>query len=86
MTDIQTAFDTIRAKNESLTNAFAYYDGNPADCVCNTNSAEIFASSVKFIENWCSVVIDSMKERIEPAKCYHAKAAQEYRLKATLDK
>lgn len=77
MTDIETAFDTIRAKNESLTNAFAYYDGDQPIVFASTKLAEIFASSVKFIENWCSVVVDSMKERIELASVTTPKAAQE---------
>ena len=77
MTDIKTAFDTIRAKNESLTTAFAYYDGDQPIVFASTKLAEIFASSVKFIENWCSVVVDSMKERIELASITVPDSAKE---------
>lgn len=65
MTDIKTAFDTIRAKNEAHTSAFNYYDGDQPIVFASTKLAEIFATNVKFTENWCSVVVDSMKERIE---------------------
>lgn len=68
MTDIKTAFDTIRAKYDGLKQAFDYYDGNQPIVFASSKLAEIFESNVKFVENWCAVVVDSMKERIELAR------------------
>ena len=65
MTDIKLAFDTIKGKYQGHTDAFAYYDGDQPIVFASTKLAEIFKSSVKFTENWCSVVVDSVKERIE---------------------
>jgi hypothetical protein len=67
MTDIKLAFDTIKGKYQGHTDAFAYYDGDQPIVFASTKLAEIFKSSVKFTENWCSVVVDSVKERIELA-------------------
>ena len=65
MEDIKLAYDTIKAKYQSHTDCFDYYDGDQPIVFASTKLAEIFKSNVKFTENWCSVVIDSVKERIE---------------------
>jgi hypothetical protein len=65
MDDRQLAYEAIRAKYQNHTDCFDYYDGDQPIVFASAKLAEIFKSSVKFTENWCSVVIDSVKERIE---------------------
>jgi len=65
MDDRQLAYEAITAKYQDHTDCFNYYDGDQPIVFASTKLAEIFKSSVKFTENWCSVVIDSVKERIE---------------------
>lgn len=65
MDDIKLAYEAISAKYQNHTDCFDYYDGDQPIVFASAKLAEIFKSSVKFTENWCSVVIDSVKERIE---------------------
>lgn len=64
--DIKLAYESIVNKRDALTDAFAYYDGDHPIIYSTARLASIFKSNeVKFIQNWCAVVIDSLKERIQ---------------------
>lgn len=64
--DIKKAFETIIAKNAQHTEAFAFYDGNQPLTYANDRLREVFSGSqVKFTENWCGVVVDAAKERMQ---------------------
>lgn len=66
MTDLSTAYDTIAGKYAGYTDLWNYYLGEQPLVYANERLREIFAGvQVKFIENWCGVVIDSLKERIQ---------------------
>jgi hypothetical protein len=66
MTDLKQAYDAIIAKNPDLTEAWNYYLGDQPLVYANERLREIFHGvQVKFIENWCSVVVDSLKERLQ---------------------
>jgi hypothetical protein len=65
-TDVKLAFDTIMGKREKLADAFRYYDGNQPLVYANERLREVFAGvQVRFLENWCAVVIDACKERLQ---------------------
>jgi hypothetical protein len=64
--DVKLAYDAIVAKRVPHTESFAYYDGDQPLIYANNRLREIYSGvQVKFIENWCSVVIDACKERIQ---------------------
>ena len=66
MTDLQTAYEAIKAKQDHHNTAFNYYDGNHPLIYSTTRMEELFRNlNTKFIENWTAVVIDSLKERIQ---------------------
>jgi len=66
MTDLQTAYDAITAKYAGYTEMWNYYLGDQPLIYANERLREIFAGvQVKFIENWCGVVVDSLKERMQ---------------------
>lgn len=64
--DVKLAYEAIKGKQDHHTQAFAYYDGDHPMVFSNERLRKIFGGTlINFIENWCSVVIDSTKERIE---------------------
>lgn len=66
MSDLSNAYDAITGKQHKLTNTFNYYDGNQPLVYANERLREVFAGvEARFTENWCAVVIDTVKERIQ---------------------
>lgn len=64
--DIKLAYDTIIAKNAQHTEAFQYYDGVQPLTYANDRLREVFSGTqVKFTENWCGVVVDAARERMQ---------------------
>lgn len=64
--DVKLAFETIKGKYQSHTDAWNYYLGEHPLVFANERLREIFSGvQIRFIENWCGVVVDSMKERIQ---------------------
>ena len=75
--DIKLAYDTIIAKNAQHTEAFQYYDGVQPLTYANDRLREVFSGSqVKFTENWCGVVVDAARERMQIAGFAGPTAAQ----------
>jgi len=67
--DLQLAFEALRAKEPGYTVYFDYYDGDHPLVYSNSRLKEIFAGVEEvFIENWCAVVIDSLKDRVNLAE------------------
>lgn len=63
--DIKLAFETIRAKQIPYTMLFNYYDGDQPLVYMAKRLNEIFKDlDAYFAENWCSVVVDSTKDRV----------------------
>lgn len=64
--DLQLAYEAIMAKRPAHSDAFAYYDGNQPLVYANERLRDIFkGAQVRFTENWCRLVIDAVKERIQ---------------------
>jgi hypothetical protein len=64
-TDLEKAFDALHKKAPTISRLFAYYDGEQPTVYTARRLAEIFKEvDAVFIENWCSVVIDSVRDRI----------------------
>lgn len=64
--DVKRAYEAIKAKQEHHTETFQYYDGDHPMVFSNERLRKVFGGTlVNFVENWCSVVIDTCKERIE---------------------
>lgn len=63
--DIKLAFETIQAKQTPYNMLFNYYDGDQPLVYMAKRLNEIFKDlDAYFAENWCSVVIDSTKDRV----------------------
>ena len=63
--DLTKAVKTLNAKSPQYTKYFGYYEGDQPLSYVTTRVREIFKGlDVVFAENWCSVVIDSVKDRI----------------------
>ena len=63
--DLNLALGAFRAKDEIFTNRYAYYDGNEALKYSTERLRKIFEKfDVFFSENWCSIIVDSVLERI----------------------
>ncbi len=63
--DLQLAFKTLRAKQEPYNALFNYYDGEQPLVYTAKRLQEIFKDlDAYFAENWCSVVVDSARDRI----------------------
>jgi len=63
--DLQLAFKTLRAKQEPYNSLFSYYDGDQPLVYTAQRLKEIFKDlDAYFAENWCSVVVDSARDRI----------------------
>jgi SPP1 family phage portal protein len=63
--DIKKVFDAIKAKRNRYTILMNYYDGNQPTVYLTQRLREIFRGvDIQFIENWCSIVIDACRDRI----------------------
>lgn len=63
--DLERAFEALQAKQEGLNKLFAYYDGDQPLTYTATRLKDIFKHlDAYFAENWCSVVVDSTRDRI----------------------
>lgn len=65
-TDIKKAFDALNAKQNTYNTLFAYYEGNqPLTYMNSSRMQKIFEGlDGYFAQNWCSVVIDAVRDRI----------------------
>lgn len=64
--DVKLAFDTITKKVEAQTDMWKYYLGDQPTVYAASRLKDIFHGvDANFTENWCAVVIDSLKERID---------------------
>ncbi len=64
-TDLELAYKTLKAKAINLSKYFGYYDGDQPLLYTAKRLEEIFKGvDAVFVENWCSVVIDAVKDRI----------------------
>lgn len=64
-TDLERAFTALSAKQESYNELWSYYDGDHPLEYSVARLREVFRSAqAKFVENWCSVVVDAALERI----------------------
>lgn len=65
-TDLKRAYTAIVGKRSLYTKMFNYYDGDQPLVYASERMREIFPkNAVNFNQNWCGVVIDSVKERME---------------------
>lgn len=65
MSDLKLAYDTLIKKQPSQTDYWRYYLGDQPVVYANERLQEVFRGVlVRFTENWCGVVIDSLKDRI----------------------
>ena len=63
--DLTLAFKTLRAKQEPYTTLFNYYDGEQPLVYTANRLNDIFKDlDAYFAENWCSVVVDSARDRV----------------------
>lgn len=65
MFDLERAYTTLHNKSKVYGQLFDYYDGEQPMMYTNTRLREVFKDlDSYFAENWCSVVIDSTKDRV----------------------
>jgi hypothetical protein len=65
MNDIELAYNALSGKQKQYKTLFNYYDGNHPVMYTASRLAEIFRGvDARFTENWCAVVIDAVKDRI----------------------
>lgn len=63
--DLKLAFDTLTAKKLNYDRYYAYYDGNQPLTYTSKRLEQIFQNlDAYFAENWCAVVIDAVRDRI----------------------
>jgi hypothetical protein len=75
--DLKRAFETLNRKTPGYNKLFRYYDGDQPLTYAAKRLEEVFKGlDAVFIENWCSVVIDSVKDRVNLTgfKCADAAA------------
>ena len=65
--DLDRAWQTLSGKLSSYTNYWNYYDGDQPLMYTSKRMSDVFKklSMAKFVENWCSVVIDAASDRIQ---------------------
>lgn len=65
-TDLERAFNALYAKQKPYNDLFAYYEGDqPLTYMNSSRMQKIFQGlDGYFAQNWCSVVIDSVRDRI----------------------
>jgi hypothetical protein len=65
-TDVELAFNCIKAKRDRYNRLWDYYDGDHPLIYTASRLKEIFEKiDASFSENWCAVVVDSVLERIQ---------------------
>jgi hypothetical protein len=65
-TDLETAVKCLTAKKPIHDRFFAYYDGHQPLIYSSSKLREIFHRlDANFVENWCSVVVDSLLDRLD---------------------
>ena len=63
--DVKTIYDALQAKTPKYLSLQNYYAGNQPTVYLTQRLREIFRNlDLVFTENWCAVVVDSEKERI----------------------
>lgn len=63
--DLARAYNALNGKKSGYDKMFTYYDGEQPLTYTNTRLADIFKDlDAYFAENWCSVVVDSTRDRI----------------------
>ncbi len=66
---VKKAFEALTAKQQPYKNLFNYYDGDQPLMYTARRLEEIFRGvDAKFTQNWCAVVIDAVKDRINLRK------------------
>lgn len=65
MTDIELVFDGLATKRQRIATLFDYYDGDQPLRYATLRLQRAFhALDVRFVENWCAVVVDALLDRI----------------------
>lgn len=65
MTDLKQAYEALQAKTANYDKLFRYYDGNQPLMYTAKRLEEVFRGLDSYmVENWCAVVVDAAKERI----------------------
>lgn len=78
MSDLKLAYDTIINKQSAYTDYWKYYLGEHPLVYANDRLREVFAGvQIKFTQNWCGVVVDSIKERLNLSGFSVPEAAQD---------
>lgn len=68
MTDIERAVETLKAKQPRYDTRWRYYDGDQPIRWAADRLKDIFENrSTRFVANWCSVVVDSVLDKMELA-------------------
>lgn len=68
ITDLQRAWAALEAKGTLYDKLFDYYDGDQPLMYSSRRLHDIFAGlDTIFVENWCAVVIDALKDRVNLA-------------------
>lgn len=70
MSDLERAFEALLAKQKPYNKLFAYYEGDqPLTYMNSSRMQKIFEGlDGYFAQNWCSVVIDAVRDRINLRK------------------
>jgi len=70
ITDLERAFNALRAKQPIYDRYWAYYDGNAPTIYSTKKLREIFGKSIDSVwrENWCAPVVNAAYERINLAR------------------
>lgn len=64
-TDLELAFEALRAKQKPYTRLWDYYDGDQPLVYSAQRLKELFRNvDARFTENWCAVVVDSAMDRL----------------------
>jgi len=79
MNDLEKAFNALSAKQELYTRLINYYEGDqPLTYMASSRMQKIFEGlDGYFAQNWCAVVIDAVKDRINLRKVDVKGAAKE---------
>jgi len=65
-TDLEVAFKKLQSKQAYSAGLWAYYDGDHPLFYSTERLRKVFASiDVRFMENWCAVVVDSVLDRLD---------------------
>lgn len=63
--DLARAFNALRVKQQPQGSLWGYYDGDQPLAYTSTRLRDIFRDlDTRFSENWCAVVVDSLKDRV----------------------